>query len=270
MYDQPLFLQALSRFARVLPGGHDLAATLTELTQSVSLVLGLSASEVTLVEDGRLACMTTGSKTAQELACDHETQHPCPARDAFAAGEPVQVSDIREESNRWPECLATTIRLGQAGVAGIPLRLADQVIGSLNLYSTESREWSDEDIAVAGVLADVATSQVANASRLLQQLQLNDQLKRALQSRIVIEQAKGMICHQYAVTIDQAYQLIRAHARSHHASMRVVAEAVVAGFGSALGAPSGRNRRFGRGLTDDHHARSRLDQSAQGLGKTDQ
>jgi GAF domain-containing protein len=242
MYDQPLFLQSLSRFARVLPGGDDLAATLTELTQSVNLVLGLCASEVTLAEDGQLRCMTTGSKADEKLECDHEKQHPCPARDAFAAGEQVRVSDIREESNCWPECLATAIRLAHAGVAGIPLRLADHVIGSLNLYSTESREWSDEDIAVAGVLADVATSQLANASRLLQQSQRNDQLKRALQSRIVIEQAKGMICQQYAVNIDQAYQLMRAHARSHHASLRVVAEAIVAGFGSALGAPFRANQ----------------------------
>jgi GAF domain. len=70
--------------------------------------------------------------------------------------------------DRWPEFSATATRLGVAGVAGIPIRLDDQVIGELNLYCAESHQWSDEDIAVARVLADVATSYVVNAAKLRQ------------------------------------------------------------------------------------------------------
>jgi len=119
-------------------------------------------------------------------------------------------------------------RLDVAGVAGIPMRLADQIIGALNLYAAGPREWSDEDIAVAGVLADVATSYVVNASKLRQQEQLSEQLQHALESRVVIEQAKGITAQQNSVTIDQAYQLMRGHARNNNASMRTVAEAIVA------------------------------------------
>jgi len=114
-----------------------------------------------------------------------------------------------------------------AGVAGIPMRLADKVIGSLNLYSTEPREWSDEDIAVAAVLADVATSYLVNASKLRQHEQLSEQLQHALESRVVIEQAKGITAQQQGITVDQAYQRMRRHARSHNASLRAVAEAIV-------------------------------------------
>ena len=108
------------------------------------------------------------------------------------------------------------------------MRLADKIIGTRNLYSAGPREWSGEDIAVAGVLADAATSYVVNASMLQQQEQLSEQLQHALESRVVIEQAKGITAFKNAVTVDQAYRLIRRHARDNNASLRMVAEAIVA------------------------------------------
>jgi len=108
------------------------------------------------------------------------------------------------------------------------MRLDDKIIGALNLYSAQPRAWSDEDVAVAGVLADVATSYVVNASKLRQQEQLSEQLQEALDSRVVIEQAKGITSQQNSVTIDAAYQRMRAHARNNNASLRLVAEAIVA------------------------------------------
>jgi AmiR/NasT family two-component response regulator len=78
------------------------------------------------------------------------------------------------------------------------------------------------------VLADAATSYVVNASMLQQQEQLSEQLQRALESRVVIEQAKEITAFKNAVTVDQAYRLIRRHARDNNASLRMVAEAIVA------------------------------------------
>jgi len=98
-----------------------------------------------------------------------------------------------------------------AGVAAIPMRLADEIIGALNIDSAKPREWSDEDIAVAVVLADAATSYGINASKLRQHAQLSEQLQRALESRVVIEQAKGITARQNSVSIDQAYQRMRGH-----------------------------------------------------------
>jgi AmiR/NasT family two-component response regulator len=83
-------------------------------------------------------------------------------------------------------------------------------------------------MAVAAVLADMATSYMVNASKLHQQEQLSEQLQEALNSRVVIEQAKGITSQQNSVTIDQAYQRMRRHARSNNASLHVVAEAIVA------------------------------------------
>ena len=229
MYDQPLFLQTLSRFAVVLPGRYDLEATLTELTESLTSVLGLSGSGVTMADEGgRLRFVTAVSQASGDLERNQEQQQAGPCRDAFDTGEVVRVTDVRKESSRWPEFSATAARLSVAGVAGIPMRLADKVIGALNLYSPEAREWTDEDIAVAGVLADVATSYVVNASKLRQQEQLSEQLQQALESRVIIEQAKGITAQQKSVSVDDAYQMIRRHARNNNASLRVVAEAIVA------------------------------------------
>jgi GAF domain-containing protein len=228
MYDQPLFLKTLSRFAVVLPAGYDLEAVLTELTESVTAVLGLSGAGVTMADDGRLRFVTAVSEASGDLERNQEEQQAGPCRDAYDTGDVVRVTDVREESTRWPEFSATAARLSVAGVAGIPMRLADQVIGALNLYASGPRVWTDEDIAVAEVLADVATSYVVNASKLRQQEQLTEQLQHALESRVVIEQAKGITAQQNSVTIDQAYQLMRGHARNNNTSLRVVAEAIVA------------------------------------------
>jgi GAF domain-containing protein len=228
MYDQQLFLRTLSRFAVVLPARYDLETALSELTESVTAVLGLCGSGVTMAEEGRLRFVTAVSEASGELERSQERHQSGPCRDAYLTGEVVRVTDVREESERWPEFSATASRLAVAGVAGIPMRLADQIIGALNLYSPEPREWSDGDIAVAAVLADVATSYVVNASKLRQQEQLSEQLQEALESRVVIEQAKGITAYKHAVSIDQAYQLMRRHARNNNASLRVVAEAIVA------------------------------------------
>jgi len=228
VYDQTLFLQTLSRFARVLPAHYDVETALAELTESVTGVLGLCGSGVTMLEDGRLRFVTAVSEASGELERIQEEQQSGPCQDAYDTGEVVRVTDVRVETVKWPASAAAAKRLGVAGVAGIPMRLAGQIIGALNLYSAEPREWSEEDLAVAAVLADVATSYVINASKIRQQQQLSEQLQHALESRVVIEQAKGITAQQNAVSVDQAYHLMRGHARSNNASIRAVAEAIVA------------------------------------------
>ena len=228
MYGQRLFMKTLSRFSVVLPEHHDLdAAALAELTRSVTAVLGLGGSGVTMAEKGQLPIVTAVSPDSTELERSQEEYQEGPCRDAYETGEVVRVTDVRQESARWPDYSATAARLGVADVAGIPMRDADEVIGALNNFSSEPREWSDQDIAVAGVLADVATSYVLNASKLHDQEKLSEQLQQALDSRVVIEQAKGITAQRKSVTVDHAYQLMRGHARNNHASLRTVAEAIV-------------------------------------------
>ena len=218
MYDQQLFMKTLSRFSVVLPEHHDLdAAALAELTRSVTAVLGLGGSGVTMAEEGQLQFVTAVSPDSEELERSQEEHQEGPCRDAYETGEVVRVTDVRQESARWPHYSATATGLGVAGVVGIPMRNGDEIIGALNLFSREPREWSDQDIAVAVVLGNVATSYVLNAAKLHDQEQLSKQLQQALDSRVVIEQAKGITAHRKSVTVDHAYQLMRGHARNNNA-----------------------------------------------------
>jgi hypothetical protein len=107
--------------------------------------------------------------------------------------------------HRWPEFAVTAARVSIAGLAKIPTSLDDQIIVAFNIYSAEPRQWSDEAITVARVLANLATSYVLNASKLRQQEQLSEKLQKALDSRVIIEQAKRITAYQRAVTVDQAY-----------------------------------------------------------------
>ena len=119
-----------------------------------------------MAEEGQLQFVTAVSPDSKELERSQEEHQEGPCRDAYETGEVVRVTDVRQESARWPHYSATATRLGLAGVAGIPMRDADEIIGALNIYSSEPRDWSDEDIAVAVVLADVATGYVLNAAKL--------------------------------------------------------------------------------------------------------
>jgi GAF domain-containing protein len=104
--------------------------------------------------------VTAVNEASEELERIQEEQ-ASPCRDAYDTGEVVRVSDVQEESARWPEFSAGATRLSIAEVAGIPMRLDDQIIGTLNLHSAEPRDWSDRGVAVAEVLANVATSGVS-------------------------------------------------------------------------------------------------------------
>jgi hypothetical protein len=227
VYDQPLFLRTLSNFARALPASYDVKTVLTDFAGSVTGVLGLSGSGVSLAEDGRLRFVTAVSATSSDLERVQERYQRGPCRRAFDTGRTVSVRDVREAPDEWPEFADAARQLGIAGVAGVPMRLADNIIGAMDLYAAEPRDWSEEDLSVAGVLADVVTSYIVNASTLRQQQQLNEQLQSALDSRIVIEQAKGITAQHDGITLDEAYQRMRRHARDHNGSVRMVADAIV-------------------------------------------
>jgi GAF domain-containing protein len=99
-----------------------------------------------MAEVGRLRLVTAGCQASG----NQELKQNGPDRDAYDTGEVVRVTDVGLETTRWPEFSATALSLGVAGMAGMPMRLDDQIIGTLKLYSAEPREWADADIAVAG------------------------------------------------------------------------------------------------------------------------
>ena len=109
------------------------------------------------------------------------------------------------------------------------MRLRGQVIGALNLFRTETGSLNDDDVAVAQALADVATIAILQNRIAVEERDLNAQLTAALSSRIVIEQAKGMIAERQRLPIDEAFARLRTHARNHNLRLADVARDTVAG-----------------------------------------
>jgi GAF domain-containing protein len=127
---------------------------------------------------------------------------------------------------RWPELAAAAADVGIVAVAGIPMHLNGTRLGALDLYHDRPHDWTD-DVEAARLLAYMATAYVANAARLDQVRHTAEQLQEALDSRVVIEQAKGILAGERNITVDEAFATLRSHARNNHVSLRAVADAVV-------------------------------------------
>jgi len=227
MHDQLRLLRTLSAFTADMVSDYDMEDVLERLTEGVTDVLALVGSGVSLDVDGRLTFVSAVTGRVAQLERLQETLQRGPCVESCYSGEIVAVGDVREAGQRWGDYAEVAQGLGVAAVAGIPMRLKGKGVGALNLYAGEVREWPDADLAAAQALADMATAYLANASRLQQQVDLSDQLSRALSSRVVVEQAKGVLAEALGVGVDEAFQRIRSYSRNHNTPLHTVASMVV-------------------------------------------
>lgn len=227
MYDQSLFLRTLSDFTRVLLTPYDVPTVLDELADHLTDVLDLLGSGVSLVDGGRLRFATAygPAVAAAERAQDEHQRGPC--IDAVHQGGRIAVVEVREFAERWPEYTAAASGLGIRSVASIPMKLEPHTVGALDLYARERRDWAEEDLEAAEVMANMATAYLVNASHHDKQVELNQQLQTALESRVVIEQAKGMVAARKGVSPPAAFEILRAFARERGVTLKAVADAVV-------------------------------------------
>lgn len=227
MADQALFLRTLSQFAQTLVRSYEVGDVLYELVESVSAVLDVPGAGVSLGEGGRVRFVTGMNEASVVTEEAQERGQDGPCVEAYRTGQVVIVEDLARAEGRWEQLRSTAMEAGFRAVAAIPMKIGDDCLGALNLYASAVRVWSEEDLAVAQVLADIATSYIINASERATMQRRADQLAQALESRVVIEQAKGMLAAERKVRPDDAFGLIRHHARNHNASVRSVAEAIV-------------------------------------------
>ena len=227
MHDQLSLLKALSAFTADLVRDYDMEDMLEKLAERVTDVLGLAGSGVSLDSGGRLTFVSAVTGQVAQLERLQESLQQGPCVDSCYSGTVVAVGDVREAADRWGDYAQVALSLGVRAVAGIPMTLQGRGVGALNLYAGEVREWPPEDLAAAQALADMATAYLANASRLQQQVDLSDQLSRALTSRVVVEQAKGVVAEAAGVGVDEAFQRIRTWARNHNTPLHTVATMVV-------------------------------------------
>jgi GAF domain-containing protein len=227
MSDQQALARVLRRFARTMAGTYDIGEVLFDLSDSIVEVLDADAAGVALLDDGAIRYITATSAEAVRAEQVQERLQRGPCLDAIRQGGAVAVTDLSGQPDRWPGYAADVGEIGFQAVLGIPLALNDRQVGSLDAYSTAPRSWDDDAIAAAMVLADVGAAFVLNATELVTSQRTTEQLQAALDSRVVIEQAKGVLSERLGISTGDAFHRIRVSARRQSTKVAEVCRRVI-------------------------------------------
>lgn len=226
---------AAQRLARVFVEVADTLVDEFDLIEFLQMVTGHTAELVDaaaaglLLADhqGRLQFMAASEESARLLELFQVQNQEGPCQDAFRSGTPVINADLRDATTRWPRFAPRAVDAGFRSVHAIPLRHRSIVIGALNLFGTDVGQLAPSDVHIVQALADVATIGLLQERTIRRGEVLTEQLQAALNSRIVIEQAKGAIAQIQNVGVDQAFALMRTYARNNNRRLGEIAQAVV-------------------------------------------
>ncbi|WP_092555442.1 GAF and ANTAR domain-containing protein [Herbiconiux ginsengi] len=214
--------------ADTLVADYDVVELLHTLVQRCAQILGAADAGILLPDaDGNLEVIASTSERSRLISLLQLSSGEGPCVDAYETGKVVSVDDIAATSSRWPRFATQAAGLGYHSMYAIPMRLRDQTIGSLNLFSDGAGPTDPQDAAAAQALADVATIGILHERAIREADIARDQLQHALNSRVIIEQAKGVIAHTDGVDMEEAFQRLRTRARNSGQLLSIVARDVV-------------------------------------------
>jgi GAF domain-containing protein len=218
---------AFVRLADTLVADFDVVDLLHWLVEECTDILDTQAGGLMLVDAaGALQLVASTSEEAELVEVFQLAAGDGPCLECFRSGLPVTVGDIQADGARWPKFQGEALRLDFRSVHATPLRLRGQTIGTMNLFSQHVGALNPQDIAVAQALADVATIGILQERSIRSANLLSEQLQHALDSRILIEQAKGVIAASTNLTMSEAFSALRMYARSRNRTLRDVADDV--------------------------------------------
>jgi GAF domain-containing protein len=238
-----MLTQTFVELADTLVADFDVVELLTLLTGRCVDVLGVSAAGIMLIGlDGDLRVMASSSEAMRVLELFELQSHEGPCLDCYHTGQAVFSLDLAAGVARWPMFAAEALAAGFHSVHALPMRLRGSVIGALNLFHQRSDQMAQMDVDAAQALADVATIAILQHRAALEAQVLNEQLHNALNSRIIIEQAKGIVAERKGLSMEEAFYTLRNHARNHKLRLVDVAGGVIDGSfaASELDAPSSK------------------------------
>jgi len=231
MTRESLLIATLVELADNLVDDFDLIEVLTMLCNRCVETIDVDASGVMLVSPtGELQYVASSSESMRVLELYQIQANEGPCVDCFGSGEAIVDRRLNEAIELWPHFSPRALELGFASVYCLPMRLRGRVIGALNFFREDAAPLDSNDVVVAQGLADVATIAILQHQSSLDAKVLNSQLSKALNSRIIIEQAKGMISQATRCDVDQAFNRLRTHARNHNEGLTALATAVVEGL----------------------------------------
>jgi len=223
-------MRSLAEMADTLVDDYDVVDLLTGLADRCVELFGVSAAGVMLASpEGRLGLVASSSEAMRLLELFELQAQEGPCLDAFRTGERVEHQDLEAESGRWPSFSAAALREGFQSVSALPLRFRDVTLGALNLFSVTQAPMAESDVIVARAFAHLATLSIVQHRASTEAQRLTEQLSAALTSRVVIEQAKGVVAERARVDLAEAFFRLRAYARDRNLRLTDVAQAAVAG-----------------------------------------
>lgn len=230
MTREALLARTFVELADTLVADFDVVELLTLLTDGCVDVLDVAAAGLMLVtSEGGLRVMASSSEAMRVVELFEIQSQEGPSLDCFRTGEPVLNQDLALANGRWPRFAPVALEAGFQSVHALPMRLRGTVMGALNLFHVEPGGMRQADIAAAQAMADIATIAVLQHRATLEAQLVNEQLNHALNSRIVIEQAKGMLAERRGLDMEQAFAQLRNHARNHNLRLADVARDLIGG-----------------------------------------
>ena len=219
---------AFVKLTDTLVGEYDVLDVLHTLVEQCVELLDATAAGLLLADpSGALQVVASTSEESYLVEVLQQQAGAGPCVDCYLSGTVVTLSDIAGFGDTYPDFAAAALSQGFHSVHAIPMRVRNRAIGALNLFRTETGDVTPEDAAIGQALADVATISILQESTVREDAIVNEQLQRALNSRILIEQAKGVVAQLSTVDMDEAFKRLRADARANHQTMRESAENVV-------------------------------------------
>jgi GAF domain-containing protein len=223
-------VRSLVEMASALVDDYDVVDLLTGLADRCVSLLGVSAAGVMLASpEGSLGLVASSSEAMRLLELFELQAQQGPCLDAFRTGERVEHQNLDAGSGRWPSFAAAGLQAGFQSASALPLRLREATIGAMNLLSTTRTPMDEADVIVARAFADLAALSIVQHQAAAEAQRLNEQLSAALTSRVVIEQAKGVISERAGIQLDEAFSRLRTHARNHNLRLTDVARAAIDG-----------------------------------------
>ena len=223
-------VQALVEMADTLVDDYDVVDLLTGLADRCVSLLDVSAAGVMLASpEGSLGLVASSSEAMRLLELFELQTQEGPCLDAFRTGQSVEHENLQAGSGRWPSFSAAALQAGFASALALPLRLREATLGALNLLRVTRTPMDEVDIIVARAFADLATLSIIQHRTAAESQRLNEQLSAALTSRVVIEQAKGVIAERADVDLAEAFSRLRSYARNHNRRLTDVARAAIDG-----------------------------------------
>jgi hypothetical protein len=222
-------LKAFLTLTDDLVAGVGVDAYLRGLAVRAAELLDVRAVAVLLVgEDGTLNVAASSDELADQIARHEVTLNEGPGVDSFRSGLPVGCREMSVTQPGWPRFAPVAVGAGVAAAHALPCRRRDDVLGALMMYATGAGALSLADAELGRALAN-AVSLAVTTCRERELAVRADQLQHALHSRVVIEQAKGMLAERLGISTNEAFDLLRRHARANNAKIRDVARDVLTG-----------------------------------------